>query len=657
MKTVKQIIEQINYSNDENHIVSGLSQLVESGLLDESKMPLIKRALTKTNINEMTEAERKVLLESLNLIVSEITEAKRDHLTAFDKRMPQGYPSDKEAPPVLILKRKAIRVYPDNQKVALYYSQALDKHISIPFGPNSDTAGIQISEARKRDLTYSGSDPEVRDLIKKQREEDRQRKSLQAAYAVIRAKKDQNTPSILQKIPGGNFVKTVSAMRDVERKSREAGFTGKATGTGLKAAEAEITSRPVDTFLGSLNPAAFKFGQIIGAKLAKNVAKISGPSAPKTTSNTSPVASPETSSKPVEKEIKRSSTSRLQNTVVGGGKVTPKVNRPVKESFIQKLEEKRLSNSLNMTEAWSTPEERAEWENRQKNVESIRKSQSDIRSYEDKFERDPSAENRANLENAYKQKGATAAAAVMPGGRDALKQIETQRGTADPNVAAKIKTAGEIGAGFSAGGRAVKAYQAVKGAIQTARAARAARGAGGAKLQSNVPGTRVRTRNDKSKGGDKSKKGGDKSGAGSALGAAAAAALSAFGGDNKPPGAQRPQYEFGRVNPQAIDPVQGAARAFGTVATGQERKSQESLWKNLNEQSNFNKIRILSGNKDVQEDLLFEDTSITVNNRVAKKIMNLHESLNKENKRKIEKMINEDISSFKKIINFAVRHN
>ena len=149
MKTVKQILEHINYTNDENHIVSGLSQLAEYGLLDESKLPLIKRALTKSNINEMTEAERKILLESLNTIVDEITEAKRDHLTTFDKRIPQGYPSDKEAPPVLILKRKAIRVYPDNQKVALYYSQALDKHISIPFGNNSDTAGIQISESKK----------------------------------------------------------------------------------------------------------------------------------------------------------------------------------------------------------------------------------------------------------------------------------------------------------------------------------------------------------------------------------------------------------------------------------------------------------------------------------------------------------------------------
>ncbi|NDB61650.1 hypothetical protein EB001_24905, partial [bacterium] len=39
-------------------------------------------------------------------------------------------------PAIILLKRKAIRVYPDHQKVALYYSQALDKYITIPFGEN-----------------------------------------------------------------------------------------------------------------------------------------------------------------------------------------------------------------------------------------------------------------------------------------------------------------------------------------------------------------------------------------------------------------------------------------------------------------------------------------------------------------------------------------
>jgi hypothetical protein len=44
-------------------------------------------------------------------------------------------PVDMEDPPfVLMLKRKAIRMYPNKTKVALYYNKQLDKYFSIPYG-------------------------------------------------------------------------------------------------------------------------------------------------------------------------------------------------------------------------------------------------------------------------------------------------------------------------------------------------------------------------------------------------------------------------------------------------------------------------------------------------------------------------------------------
>ena len=46
-----------------------------------------------------------------------------------------------EDPPfVLVLKRKAIRMYPNKTKVALYYNQKLDKYFSIPYGKNINSA-------------------------------------------------------------------------------------------------------------------------------------------------------------------------------------------------------------------------------------------------------------------------------------------------------------------------------------------------------------------------------------------------------------------------------------------------------------------------------------------------------------------------------------
>lgn len=53
-----------------------------------------------------------------------------------------------EDPPfVLVLKRKAIRMYPNRSKVALYYNQKLDKYFSIPYGGGID-APVQAEETQ-----------------------------------------------------------------------------------------------------------------------------------------------------------------------------------------------------------------------------------------------------------------------------------------------------------------------------------------------------------------------------------------------------------------------------------------------------------------------------------------------------------------------------
>ncbi len=142
MKTVKQILgesQAIDYTDR-------LSVLSSLGLLEESKVGLVRRSLEK-NPMSMTMAESKALKEFVDNILSQMLLEKQDYLSKFDKRVPKGYPSDRDMPTVLILKRKAIRVYPDNQKVALYYSQALDRYISIPFnGARGEPLGMVMNE-------------------------------------------------------------------------------------------------------------------------------------------------------------------------------------------------------------------------------------------------------------------------------------------------------------------------------------------------------------------------------------------------------------------------------------------------------------------------------------------------------------------------------
>lgn len=52
-----------------------------------------------------------------------------------------------DPPFVLMLKRKAIRMYPNKTKIALYHNQKLDKYFSIPYGPKIDSP-LQAEETQ-----------------------------------------------------------------------------------------------------------------------------------------------------------------------------------------------------------------------------------------------------------------------------------------------------------------------------------------------------------------------------------------------------------------------------------------------------------------------------------------------------------------------------
>jgi hypothetical protein len=135
--------------------------------------------------------------------------SRKDHLSKFNERRPAGYPSDKEIPVVLVLKRKAIRVYPDNQKVVLYYSQALDKYVSIPFGPKSDVLGSPLNESRKpkkekddKDSTTKALEkyPNIAAHYRKAKEEQPERRGLRRVVRKLTPKEIMNLPPEERKV-------------------------------------------------------------------------------------------------------------------------------------------------------------------------------------------------------------------------------------------------------------------------------------------------------------------------------------------------------------------------------------------------------------------------------------------------------------------------
>lgn len=158
MKRIKQIRENYDILTERDEAETRkLTSLVRAGLFDSKKLPMLKRALNK-DPKDMTPAERKILIELLDSLMGEVlgsqqvfqkvrqdvmkeAKAPNDYLSKYDPRFKDSSKDEKQIPTIIILKRKAIRFYPDNQRVALYYSQALDKYVTIPFGGVSDDAG------------------------------------------------------------------------------------------------------------------------------------------------------------------------------------------------------------------------------------------------------------------------------------------------------------------------------------------------------------------------------------------------------------------------------------------------------------------------------------------------------------------------------------
>lgn len=84
---------------------------------------------------------RRARLKFADLV--DVEDLYKDKDTDNKKEVKESVNVSKEPPPVLLLKRKAIRLYPDDTRIALYYSQKLDRHFSIPYGPKIDENPIQ----------------------------------------------------------------------------------------------------------------------------------------------------------------------------------------------------------------------------------------------------------------------------------------------------------------------------------------------------------------------------------------------------------------------------------------------------------------------------------------------------------------------------------
>lgn len=542
MKTIKQILSEA----DKVDLADNIDLLAEVGLFEEKRLNLIKRALNK-NPNNMTMAEAKALKEFTDVLTEEILCEKQDHLSKYDKRF-SGKHTEQELPTVIILKRKAIRVYPDNQKVALYYSQSLDRYISIPYGPKGEPLGMTMNES---------VDTKV-------------------------------SPEDGNKIPSGN-AKSPSAremQKDVD------------TSDILKNMKQNEPENPRLKFAPGMKLDEVTRG--VGGNIG------SGPGS---------VLSKIQSAKEKEKQKKDASTVDWRDVVRG-----------------------RIANR----DTNAVPQEKApRLPNAKKELEAG-KNRKEIKSHIEKLPMSPghkriaklATDARAGIESLKNITGIKSATNTIKG--KFLNTVSALRGKKlneeeelNEALPAVVAGAGRIGSLALKGYRAYKRFK---------------------RRQERL--TRRNQRQRRNDGTDNTDDGSDLPDK-----------------KNTPDwreGAVKPTdqtlFQFTKgVNASSSNPFHAQQNLTYDASRYSEfnrRQAPQQLPGSYYEESNLSLIKKLSKSKSLSESVIHfsDENSVTINKGTAKKVMKIYNSLNEDNKKKIERMLSEDITSFKQAINFIVRH-
>ena len=160
---MKSLLEFKSIVEEEKSDYSKFDVLVRAGLANKAQMQRIHKILDKMGEEKPTfnNADRMIIQNLFNKMVDLISNNKQINMQArravredveelTDE--PVMLQEDKDPPLVLVIKRKAIRMYPDGTRIALYYNEKLKKYFSVPYqyGSGMD-APIQSEEVESID--------------------------------------------------------------------------------------------------------------------------------------------------------------------------------------------------------------------------------------------------------------------------------------------------------------------------------------------------------------------------------------------------------------------------------------------------------------------------------------------------------------------------
>jgi len=155
---MKSLLEFKHIVEEEKSDYSKLDALVRAGLANKAQLQRIHKIMDKMSEERPTfnNADREIMRNLFNRMADLITsnkqiytkarQAVREELEeARTDSVGSAYPVVPDPPVVLVIKRKAVRLYPDGTRIALYYSDKLKRVFSLPYGPAVD-AVVQAEE-------------------------------------------------------------------------------------------------------------------------------------------------------------------------------------------------------------------------------------------------------------------------------------------------------------------------------------------------------------------------------------------------------------------------------------------------------------------------------------------------------------------------------
>lgn len=562
MKTWEELQELLPTSQDS----SKWNILAEEGFLFPDQVTLVENAL-KIPPELMSIAEKKVIVDLLesfsSLLVSE-SESKVTNTSSIKNTV-----ADKNIPLVLILKRKSIRMYPDNQKVALYYSQTLDRYFTLPFGPKSeDSPLMEALKLKLRKLKKSSSS--WKDLDDEDFKNLPHRAQQQYLKNRERAKSADAYDRMLKSTPTRELYK-------------HAGGPGEAASRGGGTGHAGID-------------AANRLGIRFGVALRRKLFAPKDEPEKKTTAPAQAQASPpeKTKAPKLKRKVQEPVSTQAKELPKHQDNLSPEMEKLHKDySRFSKLE-KGVDSKSKIQVKTSGPESER-YHNRQKHY--------------------------SDIANRFREK--IQSAGGTPPSVQVKKRVigPTKRpspGTIKPPVVAE-------GALELLGGGLKRFWGGLRGA------------AGG--FARGVLGVQ----------GDEKEAPKRKTQSDALLKKKEAAST----GSN----AQKTGHRIINTHDTRVSPnAQNIRNSMAAFANQYGRLKENAYFSHQEEvDSVLELIQPLSESNGSQINLDFPDQSFLINDTMARKFMDVYESLNKKNKKQMEKMLNESADSFKKVISFSIR--